>query len=275
MKITADLDPATRYFKQLDQRFAALGAQLTYQSAMALLHAVAEGQQDGPEGEQMRRALTVAHVIGPGGLTSPKMLPNAFAVFLDVARVPNAKLHKLGPKSVIYVRPRKRRAVRTAKEVEILFRHSPWPIDMLPVFPTKRQATLVYRKVTKEEVGKIREQRIADAPQWRAAFASAGIDTAKPKPPPPKVEVTPDLVFFAARQEFGGGRTKPLRLWRRALKHLVGSGVRSIMRQPHIRKLLGDPAYQGWKKLAKIPTGTKITTHQAHGFKRFQKRMSR
>ena len=273
VKVTSDLDSALLYFNQLEERFSALGTFLTHGSAQRVRDEVAEGQPGDRDGEQLRQALVVAQVVGPG-LAVARQLPKAYAVLVDADRVPKAKLRELGPQDVLYVRSRKRRAVRVAPEIEVLVRFSPWTPDLLPFFPSKRQAVLVYRKVSREEVDGVRDSRIKDAPQWRAALASAGVPTTKPRPAPLKVEVTPDLVFYAARQEFGGGKRRASKLWRKAVRRLVGSGVSSMMRRPGVDKLLSDPRDTGWKKLAKISVARRITVQQVEGFAQFQKRLT-
>jgi hypothetical protein len=273
IRVKSDLAPALTYFRQLEARYAALGAHITHGSAQYVRDAVAEGQPGDRDGEQMRRALSVAKIVG-ADLTDPKLLPKAFAVMLDTERVPKAKLRELGPQDVVYVRPKRRRAVRVAPEIEALVRFSPWTPDLLPFFPSKRQAVLVYRKVSREEVDSVREARVKDAPQWRAVLASAGVDTSKPRPAPIKVEVTPDLVFYAARQEFGGGKRRALKLWRKAVRRLVGSGVSTMMRQPGVAKLLSDPNDKSWRTLAKISGNTRITEQQAASFNRFAQRLT-
>jgi len=273
IRVTSDLDPALRYFNQLEERFAALGAFLTHGSAQYVRDAVAEGQSGDRDGEQMRQALVVARIMGPE-LNDANKLPKAHAVWLDTERVPKAKLRELGPQDILYVRAKTRRAVRVAPEIEILMRFSPWTPDLLPFFPSKRQAVLVYRKVNREEVDGVRDARLKDAPQWRAALDSAGIPTAKPRAVPLKVEVTPDLVFYAARQEFGGGKRRASKLWRKAVRRLVGSGVSSMMRRPGVDKLLGDPKDGSWRKLAKISVPRRITEQQVLGFDLFQKRLT-
>lgn len=271
--VTSDLHIAIAYFKQLEARYAALGAHLTHESAVFVRNAVAAGQPSDMDGEQMRRALVIAKIVG-SELSDPAVLPKAFAVMLDAGRVPKAKLRELGPKDVIYVRTRKQRAVRIAPELQALVEFSPWPVDLLPFFPSRRQAVLVYRKVSREEADSVRAARVLDAPQWRSRLEAAGIDTTKPRPAVVKVEVTPDLMFYAARQEFGGGKRGAAKLWRKATRRLVGSGVSSMMQQPGVAKLLRDPKDKSWRTLAKVTSSYKITSQQAKEFDNFQKRIS-
>lgn len=272
IRVTNNTSSAVEYFQQLEARFASLGAYMTHGSAKFVRDAVAAGQPPSRDGEQMRNALVVAKVLG-SSLSDPLRLPKAFAVMLDVGRVPKAKLRELGPLDVIYVRPRKQREVRISPELSVLMQFSPWTSDLLPFFPSRRQAVLVYRKVSREEADAVRAARVLDAPQWRAKLAAAGVDTTKPRPAVVKVEVTPDLAFYAARQEFGGGKQGARKLWRKAIRRLVGSGVSSMMQRPSVIKLLRDPRDKGWRTLAKLSTGHTITSAQVQEFDKFQKRL--
>lgn len=265
-------DRAIRYFGEMEPRAAALGNKLSYEAALTLKNAVYEGQPGTPDGDRIRQAVSVAQVSG-GHLGKPGFLPKAYATYLNTARLPKARLRELGPETVLYVRPRRNRSSHEPSEIAVLARHSPWTPDMLPVFPAKRAAVVVYRNVSREEAAKVRKARENDAPVWRKGLLNAGVRVGPPKMAP-RARVTPDLVFAAARQEFGGGGQPAKKLWRSSIRHLAASGVKGIMRRSEMKKMISNSSYRGWREFKGLLAPDRIPVDTAKSFKRFQKRMT-
>lgn len=271
MKISTEgMAVALRYWRDLPHRAATLGNSLAYESARFLRSEVLESQPNTPEGDRVRESLVVGRVLGFDG----NALPKAYATFLDTSNMPKAKVKDLGDLTVLYVRAKKRRMVRVSPEIAILVKYSPWTVGTIPVFPSKRQALVVYRTVSREESLSIQAQRKADAPQWRAELASIGVRVVKPQPIPPKAEATPDILFYLARQEFGGGGTKARKLWKKALKNLASSGIRLIMRRQDLVKTMSDPDYMSWRNGTKPLSSVAVSVQEADKFSQFQDRLN-
>jgi hypothetical protein len=271
MKISTEgMESVLRYWRDLPYRSAALGNSLTYEAAQYLRSAVLAPQPNTPEGDRVQESLVVGRVLGTEG----NALPKAYATFLDDTKLPKAKVKDLGKLTVLYVRVKKRRLVRVAPEIAILVKYSPWTVGTIPVFPSKRQALVVYRTVSREEALSIQAQREKDAPKWRAELAAIGVRVGKPEPIPPKAQATPDILFYMARQEFGGGGVRARKLWKKALKNLAASGIRSIMQRQDLVKTMSDPDYMSWRNGTKPLSNVAVSVQEADKFSQFQDRLN-
>lgn len=123
-------------------------------------------------------------------------------------------------RTVVYVYPRG--ALAKPSGVQVLSRFNPWPLDQMPFTPSRKEAHLVFRRVSSRELQAVRVRRRDDAPQWRPALLQLGIRVEKLELPS-GVSLRPDLYFQALRVEFGGSSAKAYPHWRPALRAVVPS----------------------------------------------------
>lgn len=142
-------------------------------------------------------------------------------------------------KVVVYIR-RKAHAKPDAV-LDILVRFSPWPLDTLPVVPASKAATIYHRRVTRDEVNRVRQQRRDDSSVWRVALQRAGARV-EPMVLDPATPVVPDMLFQALRLEFGSRDRTGMPVWRPALK-TIDARLRRLSRGKRLREILyGSPA---------------------------------
>lgn len=249
--------------KQLPERFQRLQQWVTYELALRMQDEVLAGIPAGKAHARYRKSITLNRVLVSHGRT-------AFSVNVD----PKAHgVREVDPASlVVYVRPRRRRLSRPPPQIRVLEQHNPWTFETLPFVPGNREAILVSRKVSPQEVSAVTEARLRDEPAWRAALARLGSRIKrKDKVPLPKQagHLLPDVAFEALRLEQGLGGVKASPHWRPGLNATVHSARRlALQRRAVVVKLLGDP---NWAGRTLVPRLKGLRTSQARKFQAFQK----
>lgn len=171
--------------------------------------------------------------------------------------------------TLFYVRPTRRRRARGSKAVAVLVKYGPWTAETLPFLPTRRQASVIFRKVSAREVRAVTKAREDDAPRWRRALARAGLRTKPASIPWASVSsgLIPDVAFEALAVEFGPHHPRPH--WRPALRDAV-RGVGALHRERELVKLLTDPEYTGWKRAT--PRLRRVRSMELRKYVAFQRR---
>lgn len=246
--------------RQLPARGKALRSNVAYRVAHTVKERVLHYMPGGDEFRPYRESLKERVVAGRPGA-------DVFLVRSEAARADS-----VDPASTLfYVRPKTRRRARMGRAVEVLARFGPWTASTLPFLPTRRQATVVFRRVTAREVRGVAKQREDDAPRWRRALARAGV-RAPSKPPmawaSAPAGVVPDVAFEALALEFGPLHPRPH--WRPALREAV-RGVNSLHRSRELVKLLTDTADTGWKRIT--PRLRRVRSLELRKYVAFQRRL--
>lgn len=250
------------------ERYDHAASQLAYQTASYAYDAVSRRLPNTKEFENLKNALRLHRV---GGLSTGE---EAFAVYADRSALRKVKARNIKPdKNVVYVRPKKGRMVQVPPEIEILARYSPWTMDSLPFFPSKRESTMYIRQVSQNEVDKVREARSRDRQIWEQSLAKVGVRLSKKNrlDIPPRAEVVEDVAFRALRLEFGIGKEPARPAWRPVIHMLAKSGARYMLSRGVFNAIL-NPAFTGWRKGVARASGS-ISSSELDTFVKFQKRL--
>jgi hypothetical protein len=256
-----------RLMKEWPERSRALRSQLSYLSAKYVLKEMLELIPKKDDFKAYRMALQVAQIRGADAED------DAFAVRVD-ARHRRVKRVDV-PKVVLYVKPL-RRPRRVKEEVKVLEMYNPWTYATLPFTPAKADANVVARKVSRAEVEKVTTSRKKDLPKVTRALARAGRREVKKTNRikfPKRMQKVPEVIFEAAKMEFGLGTDRSKPHWKPSIKKLIRSGLRELRRkEPKLTWTLTRPGFQGWRKW---PTKTRRQIRMAEValFRQFQKRL--
>jgi hypothetical protein len=249
-------------------RFDYAASALAHEAAQTVYDEVSSRLPSTKEFDNLKNSLRVQRVEGlePG--------EQAYAVHADRSRLKKVKARNIKPdRNVLYVRPKRGRLARIPPEIVILARYSPWTLDSLPFFPSKRISTMYMRQVSVPEVDKVREARLKDRQIWEQSLAKVGvrIDKKDKIKIPPRAEVIEDIVFRAIRLEFGIGKEQARPAWRPVLHTLAKSGLRSMLGRDVFESLL-NPSNRTWKKKV-VKTSGFISSSELDNFVKFQKRL--
>jgi len=247
--------------EQWPDRTRSLLSSVPHRSAEEVLEEVKDAIPNRRDWRAYRKSLRVVQVRG---------LPDDEAAWAIRSRPKAKKIRRVDAReTVLYVRPRRRQRP-TPEAISILARHSPWPVDEIPFFPKRSEATIVSRKVSRREVMFVKRTRRRDARQWKAEIEREGIrgvGKRKKKDMPDAVAV-PDLAFQAIRLEFGRGGQRGKPHWRPVLRAFRTRFFNFAKRQREWRETMTDLGYRGWKKKPSAPT---ISLSQARSYRRFQR----
>lgn len=178
-------------------------------------------------------------------------------------------------RTILHVRPN-RKLRRVKPEITILEKYSPWTVQTLPFTPKRSDAIVISRKVGKKEADKVAKARMKDRPAWRKALDHVGrreVHKDKRLEIPNKVKALPDVAFEALRLEFGTGGMKSIPHWKPAIRELISTGMRSILREdPRIKRAFTRAGFTGWRRW---PPRSKRKTRMSElkSFASFQKKL--
>jgi hypothetical protein len=239
-------------------------AQVTHASAQSLHAALKAGFPKSMNGA--RAALRLGRVsTGKDSV--------AYGVYLDSAGMQSKKARKVDPAvNVFYIRPKKGRMVRVPEKIRILQQFSPWTMDSMPFFPSKREGSVITRKVSEKEMTKVRALREQDRTKWAPLLAKEGIHVSKATKVklPPRAEVVEDVAFRALRLEFGGGDQSAKPIWRPTIRSLAKNVVRSML-AGSAASALSDPQFRGFQAVPKAEID--LSENGLSGYKEFVKRL--
>lgn len=150
-------------------------------------------------------------------------------------------------KTALFVEPRRGFLGRIPPEIHVLADYSPWTMDTLPFAPKSQVATIVYRKVSPEELDVVRKDRRRDRKEWEKKLNRVGIRI--PRKTPIDLSSTrqvPDIASVSMNLEFGLGReSKPH--WRPAMLSVSrGGSFGEAMKKAGVA--MSDVKFNGWKK---------------------------
>ncbi len=246
-----------RYAQELKARLVEAERRVVYSSARFVFDEIVR-RLAGPRFADYVRALQLVEV----GSASP-----AYAIY---ARPLQKRVRKLDPTLTgLYVVPRTKRVAKVPEYVLVLERYSPWTMGTLPVFPTKRDALLVYRTLREEETEAVRKRNETARSEWSSELLRLGVTPKKDIEFPSKGKAVPDLAFEALRIEYGLGEGAGRAHWRPALQALAKGQIARMMQGEEVAVL--DPAATSERREQKVD-GVVSTTVVA-GFEGFAKRL--
>jgi hypothetical protein len=263
-------DRKTKNLKKLINQWPARSAHLQkllpYLSARYVLEKIEENLPKGSDYDAYRTSLEIAQIVG---------LPRGFGGYAIRTNKRSRKVRNVDvPLTVIYVRAN-RKLRRIPKEIKILEKYSPWTVQTLPFQPKRSEALVISRKVSKREVEKIEKARLKDKPTWRKALDKTGrreISKDKQLKIPKKVHALPDVAFEAIRLEFGVGGMKAEPHWKPAIRELMATGMKHMLRSDHrIKRSYLTAGYTQWKHWP--PRQRKIRLLEVKSFLPFQKKL--
>ena len=162
----------------------------------------------------------------------------------------SAHSHKLAmddaADTVLYIRPKRIANGLLDPGATILSESNPWTMETLPYEPTKREATVISRKVTTREVGIISERRMAERDSVVQRLEDAGVEVVRVHPTLLARRVGRDITFEVLRREFGIGGSHDAH-WRPAVRKARGEFVQRLLKKKYIR-WLAVPSEMRWRE---------------------------
>jgi len=263
-KLDADAKRFLDYLSSGEDRVQFAMAQVTHEAAKGLHSALMTGLPKSYSG--LRGALRLGRVNASKGAVG-------YGVYADSSGMKKTKARKVDPQTgVFYIRPKKGKLVRVPEKIRILQQFSPWTLDSMPFFPTKREGSVITRKVSEKEVLKVKELRELDRPKWQPLLVKEGIRISKNQTIrlPPRAEVVEDVAFQALRLEFGGGDRAAKPIWRPVIRSLAKNVVRSMLAGSAARALR-EPDFRGF---GGVPKGEiELSESRLSGYNEFVKRL--
>jgi hypothetical protein len=256
----------SKVMNQWPARSAHLQKLLPYLAAEYVLEKINDNLPKGSDYDAYRSSLEVVQVVGlPRGMGGYAIRVNKRARKVREVDV---------PLTIVYVRAN-RKLRRIPKAIKILEKYSPWTVQTLPFQPKRSEALVISRRVSRREVEKVGKARLKDRPAWRKALDKTGrreISKDKQLNIPKKVNALPDVAFEAIRLEFGAGGMKAQPHWKPALRELVSTGMKHMLRSDHrIKRSYLSAGYTQWKHWP--PRKHKIRLLELKTFLPFQKKL--
>lgn len=255
--------------EELEDRARSMHRIVSYLVAQEAYEQLMSEIPSGGEYKDLRESLQVSEVgVGGGGKRGA-----AYAVHVPVK---SRRVRKVDvPKTVIYVRAKKR-LNRPDPAVQILEDRGPWTADTIPFWPSKRQATIIQRKVTKREADKVAKVQKPKLRGVRKDLLEVGKRTKLRKPGDPgwvkrKGKAIPEVAMQALDMEFGadGGPSRPV--FRRTINRVAKSIRRLPAKHRVIIEAMSDPNSKKYKSYP--PRVNKISKGEASKYVGFQKRL--
>lgn len=254
--------------KELEARAASLHRTVSYLVAQEAHESLMADIPGDSSYKELRNALTVSEVgVGKRGESA------AYAVH---APMKSRRVRKLDvAKTVIYIRAKKR-LTRADPAVQLLEDKGPWTADTIPFWPSKKEATVIQRKVTKREADRVAKEQTAKASGIRRQMLEAGRRIKPKKIGAPgqlgrKGKAVPDVAMQALELEFGGEGKRSKPVFRRMLRAAKKSIRRLPMRHRIIKETMFDPNSKRYKNFP--PRVDKISSSEAGDFEGFQDRI--
>ena len=175
----------------------------------------------------------------------------AYAVIADPKEIELTEIDKTY--DAVYVVPSKE---PVSDLTALLTEYGPWTMDTLPENWMKAQdAKLVTRRVTTEEMDKVREKNMAITKEMAAEFKAAEAKMVHVEEDIKKPKAMPDMQFRVLRMEFGIGQKQESH-WRKAYRQLPEM-LKEMNEQGKYARWIVGAAYTQWQrkleKMKKVP----------------------
>lgn len=164
-----------------------------------------------------------------------------------------------------------KRGGRIDPVVAVLLEHQPWTKDTLPFQPSPKNAEMISRRVSRDDVESVSKRLEATRAVWTQKLLDLGV---RPKPKadiPEEATAVPDLTFTALRLEYGLGRTRAVAHWRPAIKDVMVR-VNSLFMSRNMESEMidwQDNTWRTWSRLGAEP----VSTSEVEAFGRFQSKL--
>lgn len=256
--------------EELEDRGASMHRIVSYLAAKEFYDLLMSKIPGGSRYRDLRQSLRISEVsAGKKGESA------AYSVHVPVKSRRARKMDVA--KTVIYVRAKKR-LNRPDPAVMLLEDKGPWTADTIPFWPSKREASVIQRKVTKKEADKVAKMQEPNINKIRAELLDLGKRVKKKKPGKPghvgrKGKAVVDVAMQALDLEFGaeGGPSNPV--FRKSIR-AVQKGMRRLPdKHRAIKQAMADPNSKKYKGYP--PRVPKISSSEAMKFVGFQKRLGR
>lgn len=153
-------------------------------------------------------------------------------------------------RTILTVKPKMVGGKVVSEAAVVLARNNPWTMATLPWEPTRREASLVSRRVNEQDVKDIEQQRQLDRPAIVAELRELGVSI-RPKD---KVllgrRVTRDLAFEILRREKGIGVPGHAH-WRPAVQAIFSQHLKKTMKE--LAPWMSDPENEEWEARQNLP----------------------
>lgn len=266
VKETSESKKFRAYLDTASERIQFAMATATFEAARALQEDLMTKLPSGKAWAGLRSALRLGRVSTSKGEA-------AYGVYADLSGLPKQKARKLDVKTtVVYIRPKRSHRVRVPEQVQVLAQFSPWTMDSLPFFPSKRHATLISKSVSDKEVDRIKAIREGDRTKWEPMLAKLGIRVKDKLELPPKAAVVEDVAFRAIRLEFGGAEVAARPIWRPAIRSLAKGRIQSMLLAGPAGEAITNPNFQGFRNLPSGEFG--LSEGALARYNGFQKRLN-
>jgi len=178
-------------------------------------------------------------------------------------------------RTVLYVRAKRGLLNPAPEKIKFLEDYGPWTTDSIPFWPSKKQAVVVQRKVTRREADHIAHLQKQKAPQTRAMMQKLGLDKLSKTLASQKSKrnkVVPDTSFAAINLEFGSDGQRPVPAWRVGVGDLMRSGIKTAPRRyRQLKASLSNPDNGAWKRWPNVKDKVKVSA--ARGYVPFMKKL--
>jgi hypothetical protein len=254
--------------EELEARASSMHRIVSYLAAKEAFDMLMTQIPGGADYKDLRQSLRLSEV-GAG----KKGKEAAYAIHVPMK---SRRVRKIDvPKTVIYVRAKKL-LNKPDPAVMLLEDKGPWTADTIPFWPSKREASVVQRKVTKKEADKVAKMQKPNMGKIRAELLDMGRRVKKKKPGDPGhikrgSKAIPDVAMQALDLEFGtaGGPSRPV--FRKTIRR-IKKGIRRLPAKHRIiTQAMFDPNSKSYKSYP--PRMKKISSSEASKFAGFQKRL--
>jgi len=244
---------------ELPLRAAAIQRYLMYTAAQETLEAVVAKIPNKPEFSAYSKAL---RVVQSGLPKNP-----VFSVIAEGKEEP-----VIVATDVLYFKPKKIRG-RIDPVVGVLMQYQPWTTDTLPFEPPRKFADMVSRRVTRDEVNRVRKAREDSRSEWTQQLQKLGVQP-KPKTEDEQAQTkaVADLTFMALRLEYGLGRTKAVAHWRPAIRS-VKKRVEEMFASKKIASAMMNWKDNEWRKWRSLGADI-VSSTDLDGIEKFQRKES-
>ena len=254
--------------EELEDRGASMHRIVSYLVAKEFYDLLMSKIPGGSKYRNLRQSLRISEVsAGKKGESA------AYSVHVPVK---SKRVRKMDvAKTVIYVRAKKR-LNRPDPAVMLLEDKGPWTADTIPFWPSKREASVIQRKVSKEEAEKVSKMQKPNEGKIRAELLDLGKRVKKKKPGKPghvgrKGKAVVDVAMQALDMEFGssGGPSNPI--FRKSVRAIKKGMKRLPEKYRVIKQAMLDPNSKKYKGYP--PRVPKISSSEASKFMGFQTRL--
>ncbi len=234
------------FAEEFEERYLYARQRFLYLIASSVLEGVLDRIPSGKEWEEYRKSLLLSEIMG---------ISDGEGVAIRSKLKPSRMKKSESGRTVLYIEKSKRLR-RSPPEIAILMKYMPWTLETIPIFPNKRDASIITRKVSKREVDNVDKQRRREKSKWEADLKRAGIkESVLKKKKAIMPVVVRDLYFEAVRLELGINK-KARPHWSPSLRNVRGRFAINVANDSKIKKAMLDFNWKGWKseqKLQKVP----------------------